>query len=72
MVTVVPITSNAERVYPFQTFLPAEDSGLRLDSKAQAEQVRSVDVARIGPGIGRVPIALLRDLDTALPGPPAL
>lgn len=66
VVTVVPVTSNAERVYPFQTLLPAGDTGLRLDSKAQAEQVRSVDVARIGPAIGRVPIALMRDLDSAL------
>ena len=32
------------RVYPFQVLLPAADCGLPRDSKAQAEQVRSVAV----------------------------
>src|SRR5215212_602645 len=49
VVTFVPVTSNVTRVLPFQTLLPAELTGLRLDSKAQAEQVRSVSVERIGP-----------------------
>jgi mRNA interferase MazF len=37
-----------------------------MDSKAQAEQVRSVDVTRIGRVAGSVPFALLRELDEAL------
>ena len=41
VVTVVPVTSNITRVYPFQVLLPAHDSGLQRDSKALAEQVRS-------------------------------
>ena len=40
VVTVVPVTTNVERVYPFQVFLPAKESGLDRDSKAQAEQSR--------------------------------
>lgn len=39
---MVPITSNVARVFAFQVALPAELTGLRVDSKAQAEQVRSV------------------------------
>lgn len=66
VVTVVPITSNATRVYPFQVKLPAGDTGLRAESKAQAEQVRSVDVQRVGSRIGRVPPTLMRALDEAL------
>jgi mRNA interferase MazF len=65
-VTVVPLTSNASRVYPFQVFLAASDSGLDRDSKAQAEQVRSISVERIGERIGVVPPALLTALDEAL------
>ena len=42
VVTVVPVTSNVERVFPFQTMLTAEATGLWVDAKAQAEQVRSV------------------------------
>jgi mRNA interferase MazF len=66
VVTVVPVTSSVERVFPFQTLLPADATGLRMDSKAQAEQVRSVSVERLGPVIGRVPLQLMSDLDDAL------
>jgi mRNA interferase MazF len=44
VVTIVPATSKVAKVYPFQTLLPAAATGLRVDSKAQAEQVRSVAV----------------------------
>ncbi len=66
VVTVVPVTSNIQHVYPFQTLLPAEETGLDVDSKAQAEQVRSVAVERMGTLIGSVPIHLMDDLDNAL------
>lgn len=66
VITVVPLTSNVERVWPFQVLLPADDTGLDRDSKAQAEQVRSIDVERASPALGRVPVALLDDLDDAL------
>ena len=66
VVTIVPITSNTTRVFPFQVLLPAEETGVRVDSKAQAEQVRSVSVERIGPVIGRLPTHLLSQLDDAL------
>jgi mRNA interferase MazF len=66
VVTVVPVTSNTERVFPFQTLLPAADTGLRTDSKAQAEQVRSVAVERVGPIVGRVPAPIMARLDDAL------
>jgi mRNA interferase MazF len=66
VLTVVPVTSSTRRVYPFQVLLPAGETGLPRDSKAQAEQVRSVALERIGRRVGLVPAALLRDLDEAL------
>lgn len=66
VVTVVPVTSNVRRVYPFQVLLPADRTGLDRDSKAQAEQVRSVSVERIGDRLGTVPGRLLAELDEAL------
>ncbi len=66
VVTVVPITSNISRVFPFQVLLPADDVGIRVDSKAQAEQVLSVSIERIGPVIGRLPTHLISKLDDAL------
>ena len=66
VVTVVPVTSNVERVYPFQVLLPTADSGLAVDSKAQAEQVRSVDVNRVQHRVGSLPAPLLAEVDDAL------
>lgn len=66
VLTVVPLTSNVTRVYDFQVLLPAAATGLRLDSKAQAEQVRSLDIGRIGDVMGEVPDDLLERVDAAL------
>jgi len=67
VVTIVPVTSNVERIYPFQVFLPtAQATGLARDSKAQAEQVRSVAVERIGERIGSLTGTSLAELDEAL------
>lgn len=66
LVTVVPVTSNVARVYPFQVLLPSADTGLRVDSKAQAEQVRSVSVERLGAALGRLPGEAMNRLDDAL------
>ena len=65
VVAVVPVTSGISRVHPFQVFLPAAETGLPRDSKAQAEQVRSVSVERIGHTVGRLP-RILTELDAAL------
>lgn len=66
VITVVPVTSNTTRVHPFQVLLPADQTGLPRDSKAQAEQVRSVSVERVGKLLGQLPAALVADLDRAL------
>jgi mRNA interferase MazF len=66
VVTVVPVTSSTERVYPFQVLLAADETGLRNDSKAQAEQVRAVAVERVGARLGAVPPAVMAKLDEAL------
>jgi mRNA interferase MazF len=66
VITVVPVTSNIERVYPFQVLLRAGETGLDRDSKAQAEQVRSIAVERVGDRLGVVPNAIMLDIDEAL------
>ena len=66
VVTVVPVTCNTDRIFPFQTFLPAAATGLGQDSKAQGEQIRTVSVERLGPVLGHVPPDLMAQLDDAL------
>jgi len=66
VVIVVPVTSNTSRVYPFQVLLEAGLSNLKRDSKAQAEQVRSIAVQRIGNKVGTVPPEVMATVDEAL------
>lgn len=66
VITVVPVTSSTTRVYPFQVLMDAASTGLDRDSKAQAEQVRSVAVERIGPRVGALSADLVTALDEAL------
>jgi mRNA interferase MazF len=66
VVTVVPLTLNVSRVLPFQVLLNERGTGLDVPSKAQAEQVRSVDVSRLTTCLGRVPPTVVLNLDAAL------
>lgn len=66
VITVVPVTSNIERIYPFQVLLSAATTGLPVDSKAQAEQVRSIAVERVGARVGALTAEVQADLDEAL------
>ena len=66
VVTVVPLTTEISVVYPFQILVPPGRTGLRTLSKAQAEQIRAVDVERVGERIGRAPRELLAQLDEVI------
>lgn len=65
--TVVPITSNTSKVYPFEVLLEAKDSGLSKRSKAQCHQVRTVSKIRItGKKAGCVNLEIMVRVDSAL------
>ncbi|MFF3976681.1 type II toxin-antitoxin system PemK/MazF family toxin [Streptomyces sp. NPDC055808] len=66
VVTVVPLTSNTNRVLTFQVFLSADETRLPKDSKAQCEQVRAVAPERILQRVGMVPRQRLAEIDVAL------
>jgi mRNA interferase MazF len=66
VVTIVPITSSTTRVYPFQVLVASGEGGLSRPSKAQAEQVRSIDFGRLRQRIGAVRPETLTRLDAAL------
>jgi mRNA interferase MazF len=63
---VVPLTSNVEKVYPFQVLLPPAGTGLSVDSKARAEQVRTVAVGRLSRLIDKVVPDRMVQVDDAL------
>ena len=66
-VTVLPITSNVSRIYPFEILLSPKESGLLKPSKAQAQQIRTISKERIrGAALGRLDAALMRKTVDAL------
>lgn len=66
VVTIVPVTTTTGRVLRFQVLLEPGDSALAIESKAQAEQVRSIDVDRLVERLGRVTPSRMWELDEAL------
>ena len=68
VITVAPVTSNIAKVYPFQVRLPSDrtETGLTAESKIQVEQIRAVDVTRVGRLLGRLPASLREPLREAL------
>lgn len=66
-VTVVPVTSNVDRVFPFEVLLKARATGLSKDCKASAQQVRTISKQRLAASrAGVVPAAAMIELDAAL------
>ena len=66
VITIVPLTSKLGFIYPFQVLVRTDESGLARDSKAQAEQVRSISTERLESKAGRVAPNRMREIDDAL------
>lgn len=65
--TVLPITSSLTRIFPFEVALSCADSGLPKDSKAQAQQIRTISKERIqSRPVGRLAAAKLQEIDAAI------
>ena len=66
-ITIVPITSQIARVYPFEASLSKGAAGLAKASKAQAQQVRTISRERIsGKRVGALSAAEMTRVDAAL------
>ena len=65
-ITVIPITSTTEKVYPFETLLPSQKSELSKNSKAKCNQIRTIDKNRLVKSIGKVSIGKLKEIKGSL------
>ena len=65
-VTVVPLSTKVERVFPFQVLIPAGEGGLTRDSKALCEQIRTLSAKRLLQQLGSLPPERLEEIRTAL------
>ena len=66
-VTIIPITSkNLEKIYPFEVYLLGKITTLKKNSKAKADQIRTLDKARLIKSIGSLNHDLIHDIDIAI------
>lgn len=65
-ITILPITSNTEKVFPFEVFIPKGIGGLPKDSKVKADQIRTIDKSRLLKRVGRLPEMIISQLESAI------
>ncbi|MDD5746522.1 MAG: type II toxin-antitoxin system PemK/MazF family toxin [Candidatus Omnitrophica bacterium] len=65
-VTVIPITSSTEKIYPFETPVSSHESGLPEDSKVKCNQIRTVDKNRLVKLLGKVSKEKLNEVEDSL------
>jgi len=66
-VTVLPVTSALNRIYPFETLLePHAANRLTVKSKVKCNQVRTVDKERLVKSIGFLSEEEIRRVETSL------
>lgn len=66
-ITVIPLTSNAKKVYPFEVLLEKSDSSLAKQSKAQCQQIRTISKKRLGiKRVGKVDFQVMVKIEAAL------
>ncbi|MDA3788130.1 MAG: type II toxin-antitoxin system PemK/MazF family toxin [Desulfobacula sp.] len=66
-VTIIPVTSkNLTQIYPFEVYLSKETSQLKKDSKGKADQIWTIDKARLIKQIGKLTLDLMENVDKAI------
>ena len=65
-VTIVPITSSTEKIYPFEVFMSKGEGNLTNDSKAKANQIRTIDKLRLKKRLGKISREILKKTEQAI------
>jgi mRNA interferase MazF len=65
-VTVLPVTSSVEKVFPFEVLIYAGVAGMHKNSKIKCNQIRTVDKMRLTKFIGKITPDILKATEKAL------
>jgi mRNA interferase MazF len=65
-VTILPITSSTDKIYPFEVFLPKGEGNLTNDSKVKANQIRTIDKLRLKKRFGQISEQKLKEAEAAI------
>ncbi len=66
VVSILPVTSKTTKVFSFEVLLPMGSANLPKDSKAKADQIRTLDKSRLVKLLGKLTDAQIADIETAL------
>ena len=66
VVSVIPLTSNTTRVLSFEVLIPAGVGGVIKESKAKADQIRTIDKSRLIKRFGLLSDDFCQRVDNAL------
>ena len=65
-VTVIPITSKIDKIYPFEVFISRHESRLPQDSKLKANQIRTIDKRRLIKILANISAQKLSEVEGAI------
>lgn len=65
-ITVLPLTSKTEKIYPFETLLAKKETQLPEDSKVKSNQIRTLDKKRLVKLFSRISKESLKKIEEAL------
>lgn len=65
-ITVLPVRSNTQEIYPFEVLISKEESGLPIDSKIKCNQIRTLDKSRLVKFSCKVTEEKLKEIEKAL------
>lgn len=65
-ITMLPITSKTEKIYPFETLITKEESVLPKDSKVKSNQIRTIDKEMLVKYIVKLQEAKLKEVESAV------
>jgi len=66
IVTVLPITSNVAKIFPFEIYLAKGTGNLPKDSKIKTDQIRTIDKSRLINEIGELSENTLYEVEKAM------
>ena len=65
-ITVLPVTTSIEKVYPFEILINAGEGNIQETSKIKANQIRTIDKKRLVQKIGTISKAKLKEAEKAI------
>jgi len=65
-ITILPVTTSTEKVYPFEILINAGEGNIQETSKIKANQIRTIDKQRLFQKIGTISKSKLEEAEKAI------